>query len=161
MSEDREKAVCKKPENLSGRPGECSPEQIRECHGADGSHPCLVEQEQRILDGVGRSLGFVPGPLIAMSKRSGTLARFMAYGQGLMESGPLNGRERSLVALAAAAALKSTNCIRAHTMKAGKAGATDDEVLQTLLIAGMISNTSALHVAYEASDIFEDARTRA
>ena len=31
---------CSKPENLKGRPEDCTPEQIRECHGEDAGHPC-------------------------------------------------------------------------------------------------------------------------
>jgi len=31
---------CQKPENLKGKPGECSPEQIKECHGDAKDHPC-------------------------------------------------------------------------------------------------------------------------
>ncbi|MBN2569227.1 MAG: helix-turn-helix transcriptional regulator [Deltaproteobacteria bacterium] len=30
---------CQKPEKLKGKPEECTPEQIRECHG-DQEHPC-------------------------------------------------------------------------------------------------------------------------
>ena len=31
--------VCEHPEKLKGRkPGECSPEQIKECHGLDTEH---------------------------------------------------------------------------------------------------------------------------
>ncbi len=31
---------CQKPENLSGEPQDCSPEQIRACHGDAGDHAC-------------------------------------------------------------------------------------------------------------------------
>ncbi|MFW6437671.1 MAG: hypothetical protein ACOCZ7_01550 [Armatimonadota bacterium] len=31
---------CQQPEKLKGKPGECSPEQIRECHGDVEKHPC-------------------------------------------------------------------------------------------------------------------------
>ena len=36
-----EKTQCRKPENLKGKPGECSPEQIEKCHGTDAKHPCV------------------------------------------------------------------------------------------------------------------------
>ncbi len=32
---------CQKPEQLQGKPQDCSPEQIRECHGDVKAHPCL------------------------------------------------------------------------------------------------------------------------
>jgi len=34
------KACCEKPENLKGKPGECTPEQIKKCHGDVKEHPC-------------------------------------------------------------------------------------------------------------------------
>jgi hypothetical protein len=37
---DDEKDKCEKPEKLAGKPGECSPEQIQECHGETEQHPC-------------------------------------------------------------------------------------------------------------------------
>jgi hypothetical protein len=35
------KQGCRKPENLKGSPGNCSPEQIRACHGETAGHPCV------------------------------------------------------------------------------------------------------------------------
>lgn len=32
---------CQQESKLKGKPGDCSPEQIRECHGDDGKHPCV------------------------------------------------------------------------------------------------------------------------
>ncbi len=32
---------CEKPELLKGCPQDCSPEQIKECHGTDRNHPCV------------------------------------------------------------------------------------------------------------------------
>jgi hypothetical protein len=40
MSEVEKEKVCEHPEKLKGKPGECSPEQIRECHGENAKHPC-------------------------------------------------------------------------------------------------------------------------
>lgn len=36
---------CQKPENLTGSPQECSPGQIRKCHGDVSDHPCVPETE--------------------------------------------------------------------------------------------------------------------
>ena len=33
---------CQKPENLKGKPADCSPEQVRRCHGDTKQHPCTV-----------------------------------------------------------------------------------------------------------------------
>jgi len=32
---------CRKPEELKGKPEDCSPDQIRKCHGDAKEHPCL------------------------------------------------------------------------------------------------------------------------
>ncbi len=40
MTERKEN--CQKPERLKGVPGECSQEQIRECHGDTKKHPCVT-----------------------------------------------------------------------------------------------------------------------
>ena len=39
--------VCQKPENLKGKPEDCSPEQIRQCHGEVDDHPCIEKKEQQ------------------------------------------------------------------------------------------------------------------
>ena len=35
---------CEHPERLKGKPGECSPEQIRECHSDAAGHPCVEKK---------------------------------------------------------------------------------------------------------------------
>lgn len=40
-SSNEKKEGCRKPENLKGSPEDCSPEQIRICHGDVEEHPCV------------------------------------------------------------------------------------------------------------------------
>ena len=35
-----EKSQCQKPDQLKGKPEDCSPEQIKKCHGDTQDHPC-------------------------------------------------------------------------------------------------------------------------
>ena len=43
-----EKGKCRqKPEELRGKPQDCSPEQIKECHGDVKAHPCVEESKSR------------------------------------------------------------------------------------------------------------------
>jgi len=35
---------CRHPERLKGKPGECSPEQIKECHGDVKQHSCEEDE---------------------------------------------------------------------------------------------------------------------
>jgi hypothetical protein len=37
---DKRKTKCEKPERLKGKPGQCTPEKIREYHGTEKKHPC-------------------------------------------------------------------------------------------------------------------------
>lgn len=40
------KPGCKFPERLKGKPEDCSPEQIEECHGKDKGHPCIAPEKE-------------------------------------------------------------------------------------------------------------------
>ncbi len=37
---------CQKPEHLKGKPEDCTPEQIRKCHGEAKDHPCATKPEK-------------------------------------------------------------------------------------------------------------------
>ena len=39
------KDQCEHPEKLKGKPGECSPEQVKECHGDSKGHSCCCKPE--------------------------------------------------------------------------------------------------------------------
>ena len=105
--------------------------------------------DEQVLAQFQRQHGFIPKALRLLTQRPEALPRFMSYGKGVFEGGPLNDRERYLVALSAAVALKSPDCIQAHSRRARQAGATDEEIVQTALVAGLVANGSALHVAYD------------
>jgi len=44
---NKNECCCEKPERLSGKPEECTDEQIRECHGEDAEHPCCHSEEEQ------------------------------------------------------------------------------------------------------------------
>ena len=46
-----EKERCEKPEKLTDTPQDCSPEQIRECHGDAEDHPCAGESGKNAESG--------------------------------------------------------------------------------------------------------------
>jgi hypothetical protein len=41
-----DKQCCQKPEELKGKPQECTPEQIKRCHGEVQGHPCVSQVKQ-------------------------------------------------------------------------------------------------------------------
>ena len=43
---DCAKTECQRPEELIGKPEDCSPEQIRKCHGETEDHPCAPAKEK-------------------------------------------------------------------------------------------------------------------
>ena len=44
MCQAEDKKGCEHTEKLQGKPEECTPEQIRECHGEVAEHPCIKEE---------------------------------------------------------------------------------------------------------------------
>ncbi|MCF8383252.1 MAG: hypothetical protein K9G39_06600 [Chlorobium sp.] len=42
----QEQTSCEKPEMLKGKPEECSPQQVEECHGARQEHVCQTPANQ-------------------------------------------------------------------------------------------------------------------
>jgi len=38
------KDCCQQPEKLKGKPEDCTPEQVKECHGDTENHPCKIEK---------------------------------------------------------------------------------------------------------------------
>ncbi len=44
-SQSQSQSQCQKPEKLKGKPSECTPEQIKECHGEAAGHPCESTSE--------------------------------------------------------------------------------------------------------------------
>ena len=36
-----QKSGCRLPEKLKGKPKDCTPKQIKECHGSPSRHPCM------------------------------------------------------------------------------------------------------------------------
>jgi len=105
-------------------------------------------ENQAIIDQFMDQYGFVPQPLLALSEKPGALSAFMNYGRSLMNGGPLTVRECNLVTLSAAVALHSPGCIQNQIRKLKKMGVSEEEILQTVLIAGMLGNTTALQDAY-------------
>jgi len=37
---------CQRPKKLKGKPKDCTPQQVKECHGDVQKHPCKPENKQ-------------------------------------------------------------------------------------------------------------------
>jgi AhpD family alkylhydroperoxidase len=118
--------------------------------------PAEMDSDALWLERIAKNKGAVPPPLRLMALRPGTVSTFMAHRSRVLEGGPLGEKEKALLGVAVAVALKSAVCIRSHASDARKAGAEEDEIVQAALIAGLICGTSPLRTAFagilESSD---------
>jgi AhpD family alkylhydroperoxidase len=115
------------------------------------SNDARRETDEAILKRVAQSSGgAAPPQLRIMSKRVGTLTTFWAHKEQTFGQGPLTARDQALISMAAAVVIRSRDCIRVHANAARQAGATEEEIVQTALIAAYVSGTSPLRTAGEA-----------
>jgi AhpD family alkylhydroperoxidase len=56
----------------------------------------------------------------------------------IMKDGALSARDKSLIALACAVAIKCEHCVKAHKENALLAGATMDEIKEAAAVAGQV-----------------------
>jgi AhpD family alkylhydroperoxidase len=68
--------------------------------------------------------------------------------QAIVRESPLGWRVAELVAVGAAAALQCEHCTRTHAEQALRAGASADDVLAAMLIAGAIAESSVQSYAF-------------
>jgi alkylhydroperoxidase/carboxymuconolactone decarboxylase family protein YurZ len=108
--------------------------------------------EEEIITQFELQHGFIPKPLLLLSERSGVVPAFMKYGNTLMAGGPLTPREINLVTLSAAVALRSAGCTDNQIRKLKKLGVSDEEIIQVVMLASVLANTSTLSEVYEVLD---------
>jgi len=90
-------------------------------------------------------LGFL---LKVLKERPRNFNRFLLKGMAIYrEPSALDRKTVELVALGAAAALRCDHCLEAHMRRAMNEGASLDEIMDALLVAGAISESSTLSVA--------------
>jgi AhpD family alkylhydroperoxidase len=112
--------------------------------------PNLKNEEQKIIEKMQKEQGSVSKAFKLMSKRLGAISSFIPYRNQILNNGPLSAKEKSLIALATTVAVKSSNCIAVQSKKAKEAGASEDEIVQTMLIVGLVSGNSPLNTAYSS-----------
>ena len=91
-------------------------------------------------------LGFL---LKVLKERPRNFNPFILKGMAIYkEPSSLDRKTAELVAIGAAAALRCDHCLEAHMQRALEQGASLDELMDALLIAGAISESSTLSVAF-------------
>ena len=93
-------------------------------------------------------------PLIfkRMAERPEVLISHLLYKGTVTTTSAMEPKYVELISMAVGAALKCQHCTSYHLQAAVKKGATREEVLEVILIAGLISNSSVLANAYRIFD---------
>jgi AhpD family alkylhydroperoxidase len=96
--------------------------------------------------------GRVPLIFKRMGERPEVLISHLLYKGTVAQTSRLDPKYVELISLAVGAALKCPHCTGYHMQAAIRMGATREEVLEVILLAGMISNSSVLANAYRIID---------
>ncbi len=93
-------------------------------------------------------------PLIfkRMAERPEVLISHLLYKGTVTKTSSMPPKYVELISMAVGAALKCQHCTSYHMQAAVKKGASREEVLETILISGLISNSSVLANAYRIFD---------
>jgi AhpD family alkylhydroperoxidase len=93
-------------------------------------------------------------PLIfkRMAERPEVLISHLLYKGTVTRTSSMEPKYVELISMAVGAALKCQHCTSYHLQAAAKKGATREEILETILISGLISNSSVLANAYRIFD---------
>lgn len=84
------------------------------------------------------------------------MAAKAAVTDGVYKDGALSHKVKRLIALGIALRAGCTNCILHHTMQALKAGATKDELLETISVEMAISGTSGIGESLRVVKILDE-----
>ena len=104
------------------------------------------------LQDIEMDYGRVPLIFRRMSERPEVLISHLLYKGTVGETSPLDPKYVELISMAVGAALKCPHCTSYHMQAAVKMGATREEILEVILLSGMISNSSVLANAYRIFD---------
>lgn len=116
------------------------------------------ETAQALLDILAEQYGMVPLVLRVLGRRPDVLIPQSM--KVLARSEVLGPKVSELVAIAAAAALRCEFCLQVHAQRALEHGTTQDEVFETLIIAGMIAESSTQAVAFRVFEKVAAAHAR-
>jgi AhpD family alkylhydroperoxidase len=96
--------------------------------------------------------GRVPLVFKRMGERPEVLISHLLYKGTVAQTSPLDPKYVELISMAVGAALKCPHCTSYHMQAAIRMGASREEILEVILLSGMISNSSVLANAYRIFD---------
>jgi AhpD family alkylhydroperoxidase len=108
-----------------------------------------AEQWMKVIE---EDYGKVPLIFKRMGERPEVLISHLLYKGTVAQTSPLDPKYVELISMAVGAALKCPHCTGYHMQAATRMGATREEVLEVILLSGMIANSSVLANAYRIVD---------
>jgi AhpD family alkylhydroperoxidase len=105
----------------------------------------LAEELAGAIEKQRGALGFL---LSILKERPRTFNPYLLKGRSVYDPSSLDKKTAELAAVAAAAALRCEHCLEAHMGRAVHEGASFEEIMDVILIAGAISESSTLSVAF-------------
>ncbi|WP_214020608.1 carboxymuconolactone decarboxylase family protein [Methanoculleus sp.] len=103
---------------------------------------------EELLREIENEYGRVPLIFERMAERPEILISHLLYKGSVVETSQLEPKVIELISLAVGAALKCSHCVEYHMQSAMAKGATRAEILEVILIAGMLANSAVLADAY-------------
>jgi len=99
--------------------------------------------------------GRVPLIFRRMAERPEVLISHLLYKGTVISTSSIEPKYVELISLAVGAALKCPHCVEYHMQSAMRKGATREEILEVILISGMLANSAILASAYRIIDTVE------
>jgi alkylhydroperoxidase/carboxymuconolactone decarboxylase family protein YurZ len=114
--------------------------------------PKLREITDKILKATQESYGFIPVSNKVLSERPDMYVPAAGFSQAVLDrrDGAIPRKDRFLCAISAAAAVGGEHCLKVQIEHAKEAGATKDEILESIMIGSYMSMTRSQSYALRA-----------
>ncbi|HWQ67487.1 MAG TPA: carboxymuconolactone decarboxylase family protein [Methanospirillum sp.] len=107
-----------------------------------------AETAQAWMDAIREDNGRVPLIFERMAERPEVLISHLMYKTAVLKTSTLAPKYVELISLAVSSALRCNHCTDYHVQAAIRKGATKEEILESILIAGLTSQSTVLADAY-------------
>lgn len=112
----------------------------------------IEETADEWMEAIKEDYGRVPLIFERMRPRPDVLISHLLYKNSVVKTSTLEPKYVELICLAVGAALKCNHCTEYHMQAALRMGATKEEVMEAILIAGLTAQSSVLADAYRTYD---------
>lgn len=106
------------------------------------------ETAQKWMDAILEDNGRVPLIFERMAERPEVLVSHLMYKTAVLKTSTLSPKYVELISIAVSSALRCNHCTDYHVQAALRKGASKDEILEAILIAGLTSQSTVLADAY-------------